>query len=141
MDITWPQLRQPGLFDNFFFYINCLACTQIVEWFFTSLLFMDTTLPLTSEQVSKWLHCSSFLCHHLEFSLWFPRLIYWSLLFFSFTWSFTGLKFINFEQIDVRRWVKDVASLIISFLGGLATLAMVLQWIAPGICEYWLIGS
>ena len=101
-------------------------------FFFTSLLFMDTTLLLTSEQVSKWLHCGSFLCHHLDFSLWFPRLIYWSLLFFSFTWSFTGLEFINFEQIDVRRWVKDVASLIISFWGGLATLAMVLPWIAPG---------
>ena len=93
---------------------------------------MDTTLLLTSEQVSKWLHCGSFLCHHLDFSLWFPRLIYWSLLFFSFTWSFTGLEFINFEQIDVRRWVKDVASLIISFWGGLATLAMVFPWIAPG---------
>ena len=91
---------------------------------------MDTTLLLTSEQVSKWLHCASFLCHHLDFSLWFPRLIYWSLLFFSFAWSFTGLGFINFEQIDVRRWVKDVASLIISFWGGLAILAMVFPWFA-----------
>ena len=51
---------------------------------------------------------------------------------FSLTWSFSGLKLINFEQIDVRRWVKDVASLMISFWGGLATLTMVLPWIAPG---------
>ena len=93
---------------------------------------MDTTLLLTSEQVSKWLHCGSFLCHHLDFSLWFPRLIYWSLLFFSFTWSFTGLEFIDFEQTDVRRWVKDVASLIISSWGVHVTLAMLFPWIAPG---------